>query len=233
MIDVTCAGCGKELTLEIEGESRWLRMMAQHIHCHECAVEQERLEAERERKAARESRRSRCHLPERLRGQLLEHFSARSGQGAAVAAASEWASQKAAHGLMLTGPTGTGKTSIAAAACWTRLERWPCAYASVARTMARLGASFTDEGRAEAVRVLTGAGAVVLDDLDKCRPTDYGREQLFAAVDAREQAEAPLLVTTNLTPSEIGEQFGDALMSRLAGYCRVVEVGGDDQRLAA
>jgi DNA replication protein DnaC len=93
--------------------------------------------------------------------------------------------------------------------------------------------SFTDEGRAEAVRVLTGAGAVVLDDLDKCRPTDYGREQLFAAVDAREQAEAPLLVTTNLTPSEIGEQFGDALMSRLAGYCRVVEVGGDDQRLAA
>jgi DNA replication protein DnaC len=235
-VDVSCVDCGLDFVIELpEGTSvgyRWVSALAnREPRCEVCFDKHEAEEAERERKSAREARRGRCQLPNRLRGELLPNFRPKPGQQAAVAAAGEWANSKDAGGLMLTGETGVGKTRIAAAACWTRLEHFPCTYASVARAMAKLGGSFTDEGRAEAVRMFSGNGAVILDDLDKTRPTDFGLEQLFAAVDAREQAGAPLLVTTNLTPSEIGERYGDPLMSRLVGYCRSVRVEGDDWRV--
>jgi len=237
-IQTHCAGrgCGRELTLEVPdgdtGAARWLRAMAHKARCDECAAKQEAFEAERERREAREARRSRCQLPNPLRGQLLDHFSPREGQALAFEAARQWASTEKPGSLVLTGDVGRGKTQLAAAACWTRLEHWPCKYASVARAMSKLGASFTDEGRVEAVRVFSGAGAAILDDLDKCRATDYGKEQLFSAIDGRQQAGSPLLVTTNLTPDEIGAMFGEPLMSRLAApHCRVVEVGGKDWRV--
>lgn len=232
-IDVVCAApdCIREFTLEIEGESRWLRMMAGRVRCDECAAKQEAHEVERERVQARDARRGRCQLPNTLRGELLEHFQPRDGQIAALKAAREWAGAQDAGGLMLTGEVGTGKTRLAAAACWTRLEHWPCTFASVARAMARLGASFSDEGRREAVRVFAGNGPVVLDDFDKGRPSDFGREQLFAAVDARYQAGASMLVTTNLSPKQIGDRFGESIMSRLVEYCRIVQMAGGDQRL--
>lgn len=234
---VTCIDCdaGFEVELPEEGtvgHRMVSALLAREPRCDSCFERHKaKIEAE-ERKSVREARRSRCGLPNRLRGEFLDRLPAKPGQRAAVAAAREWATVRDPGGLMLTGETGVGKTRIAGSACWSRLERFPCTYASVARAMARLGGSFTDEGRIEAVRVFSGNGAVVLDDLDKTRPTEFGMEQLFAAVDAREQAGAPLLVTTNLTPSEIGERYGDPLMSRLVGYCRSVRVDGDDWRVA-
>lgn len=237
-LDVICAGrdCDAAFTLEIpdgdSGGARWLRAMARKARCDECAAKQEAYEAERERKTAREARRNRCQLPNAFRGELLEHFTPRQGQNGALAAVREWATTEDPGFLVLTGGVGRGKTRLAAAACWTRLERWPCKYASIARAMSKLSGSLTDEGRVEAVRLFSGNGAAVLDDLDKCRTTDFGREQLFSAIDGRQQAGAPLLVTTNLTPDQIGETFGESLMSRLAApFCRLVEVGGEDWRV--
>lgn len=239
-IETTCAGkgCGKPLELEIpdgdSGISRWLRAMAHKARCDVCAEQQEAFEADRERREAREKRRSRCQLPNGFRGELLDHFTPKPGQSRALEAAREWATTKAPGTLVLTGDIGVGKTRLATAACWTRLERWPCKYASVARSMAKLNGSLTDEGRVEAVRVFSGNGPMVLDDLDKCRVTDFGREQLFAAVDGRQQADAPLLITTNLTPDEIGDVYGEALMSRLSmPFSRVQQVAGEDWRVAA
>lgn len=236
-VEVSCVDCDRKFTVDLPepgtvGHRMMVAIVTREPRCDPCFKRREvKLEAE-ERKSAREARRSRCGLPNRLRGEFLERIPAKPGQQAAITAAKEWAGSKDAGGLMLTGETGVGKTRIAASACWTRLENHPCTYASVARAMARLGGSFTDEGRAEAVRVFSGNAAVVLDDLDKTRPSEFGIEQIFAAVDAREQAGAPLLVTTNLTPSEIGDRYGEPLMSRLAGYCRTVRVDGDDWRVA-
>lgn len=186
--------------------------------CPECA------EYEREQKSARlESRIANSGLPLPLRGTTYP-------LGPVAEVAKQWAAGEVST-LVLTGPVGVGKTYLAAAACWDRLQSQPTRWVSVARIMLQLRAAFGDENRAEALKVLTGESAIVLDDLDKVNPTEDGRSAIFTAIDARIEQGSPLLVTTNLDMSEIGKRYGDAVMSRLRGG-QVVRMQGADRRVA-
>lgn len=186
--------------------------------------EEHRKELARKRAEKRDLRIRNSSLPEALRG--IEFPEGHVGD-----AARRWADGEIA-GLCLEGPVGVGKTWTAAAACWAKLQREACQWVPVARLMTQMRAGFEDESRKLATRSILRANAVVLDDLDKVTPTDYGKEIIFAAIDGRVEAGQPLLVTTNLTPSEIGQRFGDAVMSRLAGYCTTVRMKGVDRRVA-
>jgi DNA replication protein DnaC len=132
--------------------------------------------------------------------------------------------------LVLTGPIGVGKTYLAAAATCDFLKSRPISWVSVARMMLQLRASFGDTDRAKALKVLTGSDPIVLDDLDKVNPTEDGRSAIFTAIDTRSEEHAPLLITTNLELTEIGERYGGAVMSRLrSGH--VVKMTGPDRRV--
>lgn len=149
-------------------------------------------------------------------------------------AACDWAAGKL-RGITLSGAAGVGKTTIAAAAADGLLHRQAVRWLSVPALFARLGQGFDDEDRHEVLRLLASPVALVLDDVDKARPTEYAAEQLFLAVDTRVAAGAPLLVTTNLALSELAgrwpEPFGETIASRLGGYCKTFEVQGADRRL--
>lgn len=125
----------------------------------------------------------------------------------------------------------THNTRLAATAAFQRLRRHPLTWVSMPILLAQLGAAFSDSARREAISVLTGAGALVLDDLDKVNPSEWARNQVFAAIDKRVQAGTPLLITTNLPPAALGEKFGEPVMSRIVGYCRTLELPGRDQRM--
>lgn len=85
-----------------------------------------------------------------------------------------------------------------------------------------------------ALSILLGHDPLVLDDLDRLQTVESSRAFLLAAIDGRINANAPLLITTNLRPSEIGERLGEAIMSRVAGsYFKVYELAGRDRRLDA
>jgi DNA replication protein DnaC len=186
--------------------------------CREFAAE--------ERLKRRQLRIDRSGLPSDLR-----RLSMLSSSPAANEAARQWASGQA-RGLCLTGPVGVGKTYLAAAAAWKRLQDFSVRWVSVARLMTQLRAGFGSEMKAQADRIVAGNGAIVLDDLDKANPTEYGKEVLFAAIDGRVEEGAPLLVTTNLPLSKLGDKLGAPIASRLAGYCVTVRMQGEDRRLA-
>jgi DNA replication protein DnaC len=140
-------------------------------------------------------------------------------------------------GLLLSGPVGVGKTHLAAATTGTCIRRgarvhWMSGPLLFARLQAGIG---TDE-HARVLSVLTGRDALALDDLDKARPTAYGAENVFLAIDGRVNNLVPLIVTTNLSISELAqhwpEPYGEAIASRIAGYCRHIKLTGHDRRTA-
>jgi DNA replication protein DnaC len=206
--------------------------------CYERAeADRERLEhAEQRERAKRDAaqRLANCGLPLNLRAIELDALD-RTGCGEAIDAARQWATH--GGGLVLTGPFGIGKTTIAAGALRLRLEqgrrgRW----ASAPLLMAHLGSGFDTPQRQGALHTLTGSrSALVLDDADKVRPTEYGAEQVFLAVDGAVTNDRPLLLTTNLSVGELAakwpQPYGEAIVSRIVGFCQVVPLTGTDRRL--
>lgn len=153
-----------------------------------------------------------------------------------LAAAKKWAAGES-KGLLLSGPAGVGKTTIAAAAANGLLATAPVRWLSVPVMFAKLSLAFNDDERTQLLRLLVSTTAIVLDDIDKVRPSEYAAEQLFLAIDTRVQAGAPLLVTTNLLLSELAdrypEPYGETIVSRLIGKCDCFAVKGHDRRLEA
>jgi len=236
-----CVRCGRAVAREIPAglTGTWrAHAAAIPLVCVACANRRDAEDAALERRRAEEAirrdaarRLRRCGLPKRLRHVTLSA----ADRELHHCAARRWGAGEL-RGLVLSGPVGTGKTWTAAAALQELVTRRAVLWTSAPLLFAQLGAPRGSERHEVALDLLTARTALVLDDLDKARPTDYGAEQLFLAIDTRVEHRKPLLVTTNLTLGELAarypQPYGEAIASRLAGYCEHVELHGPDRRMA-
>jgi len=236
VIDVECRKCGEPMTLDCGADrpKSLVLSLARSVVCDKCSQSAEQRAAAERHEQEFAARLASSGL-ERAEVRPWAEFDARTpdglDRGRVIEAAREWGRMADPGGLCLIGAVGSGKTALAKAAAVTRLQHSALRWVSLARLVADL-ANFEDRhARALAVRVLTGKGALVLDDFDKVNVTDWLASQLFAAIDGRIEAGAPLLVTTNLDPGELRAKFGDAIYSRIEGYCRMIELAGPDYRL--
>lgn len=243
MLTGSCVGgCGRQISRELVTVDGPFADIANRLPliCEACAAEQER--AQQLERSFEDRRQARIMLRQRIEGSGLPPALAAveldrldpAGCEAALEQARRWAAGRLA-GLMLTGPYGTGKTTIAAGALRLVLEHQAGRWASAPMLMARLGSGLGSEQREWALDLLSARRPLVLDDLDKTRPTEYGAEQIFLAVDNAVTRGQQLLVTTNLSPGQLAVKwpapFGEAIVSRLAGYCTAITVAGADRRL--
>jgi DNA replication protein DnaC len=162
-----------------------------------------------------------------------------AGREKGLDAARRWAKGELL-GLVLLGNIGVGKSTIAAAATADSMERHLDApsprWISTVLALSDLGRDFGDQQRANTIKTLTGKKSpLILDDLDKGKPSLGAAEHLFLAIDLATVNRRPLIVTTNLTPNELAAKWpkphGDAIASRLAGYCEMHRITGPDRRL--
>lgn len=174
-------------------------------------------------------------LPEYMREFKWEEMIPGGGRKEVVNKIREWAGPRSPSPgqICLHGAKGAGKTRLAATAAWERLQRHHVQWVSLPILIAKLGASFSDTGRAEAIKVLTGTGPLILDDVarDDIKVSDWAKVQIFTAIDARVQSGSPLLITTNIPPDRLEPILGGSTMSRIAGM-QVLELPGRDNRLA-
>ena len=186
---------------------------------------------ERARREVIERRRRASGIPAQLRGLSWERVA--GGTRPNVLAAAKRLAAGEERGLLLSGAVGVGKTWLAAAAAWELLEREPLSWFFVPDLFNRLGRSFEDASRDDTLDRLGGSAALVLDDLDKARPTDYAAEQLLCAIDNRVTAGAPLIVTTNLDLNALADRFafGHAIVDRLVGHCEAFALLGQSRRI--
>lgn len=247
MIAGTCVSCGESFSYEMEDpeltSARILLKRSQEaarrgeLECESCEGTRERKEAAEELLRVLELRRIRAGLPLALRGLTFDAVEEDAPRTDAIRLAKSWAAN--GGGILLWGDVGVGKTRIAAAATEELIKRGiPVRWVPVAKLLTDMRLPFGHKDYAaaqEALRPAKPGEALILDDLDKATGDDRSVQPLYVAIDGWVNAEAPLFVTLNRhldrLADDFGERYGDAIASRLVGYCEDVNVGGPDRRL--
>ncbi len=138
-------------------------------------------------------------------------------------------------GLLLWGDVGTGKSFTAACIANALLESGvPVLMTNFSKILNKMGGMYSEQ-RYQYIASLAEYELLIIDDLGIERSTDYAMEQVYAVVDERYKSNKPLIVTTNLTISQIrnAEDVAHArIYSRVLELCTPVQVRGTDLRTA-
>lgn len=137
-------------------------------------------------------------------------------------------------GLLFFGGVGTGKSfyaySIANALMANNITVLVTTLPHIIR---RLETTRWDEDKNEILQRLQKYELLVIDDLGVERNTGYANEQVYAIIDARYRSGKPLIVTTNLAPSEIKNPENisyERIYDRILQNCIPIKMTGVSRR---
>ena len=135
-------------------------------------------------------------------------------------------------GLLLWGGVGTGKSFMAGCIANALMEQEVAVcMTNFARIMNELNSTFA--GRNEVVGRLCSYPLLVIDDFGMERGTEYALEQIYNIIDSRYRSRKPLIVTTNLTLTELKKPQDTAharIYDRLLELCTPIACTGPSMR---
>lgn len=139
-----------------------------------------------------------------------------------------------APGLLLTGGVGGGKTFWACCIANALIDR---GYSAMVTTIPALTTAMSASGfERERQKVLANVAAVdllVLDDIGFERTSPYAHEKMHEIIDARYLAKRPLIVTTNLSFTDLEKpelMEYKRVFDRIIGMTRPISVKADGRR---
>jgi DNA replication protein DnaC len=135
--------------------------------------------------------------------------------------------------LALYGSYGTGKTHLLAAiANAVTAAGRTCRFASLVSLFDALQERIQQgQDYHDLLRQAIGAPLLVLDDLDKLKPSEFREETLYKLLNGRTTAGLPLALSANSAPDELVRWIGAAGRSRLMDRLIPVPMNGPDYRL--
>lgn len=185
-------------------------------------------------------------IPARYVGKTLETYDQDNGDREAFNAVNLWCASSKKHldegmGMVLYGPTGVGKTHLAQGALlhvvsnylrsgiFVTADRYLDMIYDEQRNNGELPEAYSDPSLMKYMR--RAFDLVVLDGLGSERvTTEYARNAIVSLVSNRYEENLTTIVTTSLTPVEIGRIYGNRLSSILQESCFFINVEGHDYR---
>jgi len=135
-------------------------------------------------------------------------------------------------GLLLWGNVGTGKTYFAACIANYLIDRGiPVLMTNFIRLTNAL--MKLDEDKNTYIQSLNNYKLLIIDDLGAERQNEYMLEQVYNIIDSRYKSKQPLIITTNLSLSEIKNPVDikySRIYSRILEMCVAIKCEGADRR---
>ena len=134
-------------------------------------------------------------------------------------------------GLLLWGEVGTGKTYFAACIANALVEN--CVSVKMTNFSTILNDLFYENDKNQYIDRLNNHSLLIIDDLGIERDTEYALEQVYNIIDARYKSNKPLIVTTNLTITEIKNPVDTAhkrICDRVLEMCVPIKFDGENFR---
>jgi len=139
------------------------------------------------------------------------------------------------NNIVLSGDVGTGKTHLAQSVYNELAARGKSCLCCTAFGLNNLFfENHTSLDKSSLIKTLTEADFLVIDDLGT-EPVyrNVTREYLYSVLNERMLYRRRTLITTNLSPAQIGERYGERILSRLnhKGMSVFFRFSGSDVRL--
>lgn len=132
-------------------------------------------------------------------------------------------------GLLIYGPTGTGKTYLAACIANALMEQGVPVLVTSIIALTRGFADYLPE----VIQKMRSARLLVLDDYGAERDTDFKTEQIFDLIDSRINSKKPMIITTNFPLKELIEVDNlrrKRINERILAACHPVKMAGESWR---
>lgn len=198
-----------------------------------CMREEQEEEERKRRQPKIDAMRERCFPNTSMR----EHRFEKADQSKSILTArrytEKWAEMRSKNiGLLFFGNTGTGKSFAAQCICNALIDQEiPARYV----TAVEIVSCMMDRNKSpdDFMQMVRSVPLLVVDDIGAERDTPFSREQLCFVIDARGESGKPLIVTTNISLTDMEkctDQGLQRLFNRIKALCVPVAVIGKSRR---
>lgn len=138
------------------------------------------------------------------------------------------------HGMLVYGNTGNGKTYFSACIANALLDKLTpvvCVGAiALTERISKSKRNFGNEGIFTVLNVLENADLLILDDLGTEEDSRWTRAMIYQIIEKRNSSRLPIIITTNMTISDLKERYDERTYSRLTDMCSFIRNTGNDIR---
>ena len=146
-------------------------------------------------------------------------------------------------GLILIGNNGVGKKHLACSIANKLIENGtPVIYGTLINLLAELRNSYDIDkniSEMEIIKLYENVDLLIIDDLGKEKPSEWGLEKLFTIINSRYENNLPVIITTNYNQKSLMERLSlngeietaKSIISRLYEMCYLVKIDDIDHRI--
>ena len=139
---------------------------------------------------------------------------------------------KYSNGLIMCGLTGLGKTHLSLAIANEIISNGFCAtYQTAAEITRKMSDQYFKKDQTNQINMITEPDLLILDDIGSEFDSAFNKSTIFEIINIRTSKKLPLIISTNLSPKQLEEKYGQRVASRIFSSLNTLFFKGTDNRI--